>query len=182
MVVKEQKQERKLESNKPVANVVESIGVMPKQPADDPSINGLLKGVSPDKIKLAESMGIPLNGIMAWANGVDQKFKEIEVWTHSVSNTIKGLDPLVDLAKKMGQAQQQTQQTGQTQAQGGLGGLGALLPAVMQAFAGGGGNNDLANKALASQINMANAITNAVISKIAGKATSDVANDVIGGG
>ena len=75
-VVEVQKQNK--DEPQTTENVVQPIPNKPKQSLDDSSINGLLKGVSPDKISMAENLGIPLKGIMNWAAGVDEKFKEIE--------------------------------------------------------------------------------------------------------
>ena len=54
---------------------------------------------------------------------------------------------------------------------------------MLPMFMGGGGNDELqklAMNALTNQINMSSAITNAVVSKITAKATSDVADAVVG--
>ena len=130
-----------------------------------------LSKLDPKTVAMAEKMGIPLNAIMIYLNSVEERFRDIE-------STLPGkvADALQQRAAQR-QAQAQAAQPQQTQqAKGG----GADLNTLLQLVAGGGGEqnsqlNQLAMESLRASINQGNAITAAVISKITGKAVTDVA-------
>ena len=122
-------------------------------------------------VAMAEKMGIPLNAIMIYLNSVEERFRDIE-------STLPGkvADALQQrAAQRMAEAKAAQPQNPQPPASGG-GGWEQYLPMIL---GGGGGEtselNKLAMESLRASINQGNAITAAVISKITGKAVTDVA-------
>lgn len=96
-----------------------------------------------------------------------------------MNDYLKKLEPLVAFSEQLAQRQAQPQAPASP---GMMGGNEAILGEVLKAFMGGSGasNTDsemieLGKQALQSQIGMSKAITDAVISKITGKAVAEVA-------
>lgn len=125
-----------------------------------------------------------LNRVNEWAQNVEARFKIAEQNFNAIDKGLTSLAPLIQYAEKMKNPQPAQEENAQPQAPQGLGGgLAQILPYIMQAMGSGGGDNsfnEMAKSALMSQINMSKAITNAVVSKITAKATSDVANQIAG--
>lgn len=91
------------------------------------------------------------------------------------------LQPLVMLSERMAQQQAQPQTPGQASPD--MGGWGGLLQMLPQLIQGGGGQDsayvELGKQALMAQINMSKSITDAVVSKITGKAVAEVATAIV---
>lgn len=138
-----------------------------------------------DLLDQAKVLGVDLQQIVDWAKGMEE-FKRATMENFDIiQRTFDKLEPLVQLSAQVQQAQAQQPMAGsppQTGQGGALGGIMQLIPYILQG--GGGGGNEqlqkLAMDALTNQINMSSAITNAVVAKITGKATSEVAEVVTG--
>ena len=135
--------------------------------------------IDPEKIKMAEDFGIPVGQIITWASTVEARLNAIQVEMEPAIQ--KAMEAAIENARQKQLAAMQ--QMGQNTPQGGGGfNLDQLLPALISS--GGGGMDEeymtLAKDALKSQIGMSTAITNAVVSKIIGKAATEVAAVVTG--
>ena len=139
-----------------------------------------LSKLDPKTVAMAEKMGIPLNAIMIYLNSVEERFRDIE-------STLPGkvADALQQrAAQRQAQIQAAQPQQPQPPARGG-GGMDGI-PWGQILGSGGGGNegqaklNAMAYSALDASIKQGNAITAAVISKMTGKAVSEVVEDLIG--
>jgi len=157
----------------------------PKQEAPkEPSIRDLIAGVDPAKVKMAEKMGIPLGQLIQYMAYQEDKLNFV-IQNMPTSDKIKGaMTEWAEEAQRKQAEMYQKAVAGNPQAMQGLGGGGLmqLLPLLGQFMGGGGGSdelNKLAMAALTSQINMSSAITSAVVAKITGKATSEVAEAIM---
>lgn len=138
--------------------------------------------IPPKVLAQAKALGVDLGQIVDWAKSMEE-FKAVTMKNFEIiQSSFNELKPLVQLSREVEQARAQTQATGGTTPQTGGFDLSAFLK-ILPSLMGGGDNQfaELGKKALMSQINMSNAITNAVVAKIAGKATSGVAEAVTGG-
>jgi len=125
-----------------------------------------------------------LKPVMDWADSVEARLNAIQ---QEMPAQIQGaMEAAIENARQKQIAAMQ--QARQNMPQGGGGGLGGLFDGITLKDilgSGGGGGLDaeymqLAKDALKSQIGMSTAITNAVVSKIVGKAATDVASAVSG--
>lgn len=136
--------------------------------------------IPPKVLEQARALGVDLGQIVNWAQSVEQRLNIVlNALPEMPAQTIKLLKE--EAEKQRAAAVAQMQQNPQAQGGNPLAFIGQILPAIM---GGGGGDSELAElgkKALMSQISMSTAITNAVVAKITGKATSDVAEAVTGG-
>lgn len=149
-----------------------------KEPIREPSIKDIISGIDPGKVKMAEKMGIPLTALIEYMAYQEQKLNIV------IQNMPKKEDMAATFKMGLKQLQEegvkQMQQQGSIPAKGG-GQWAQLIPLIMKMASGGGEDSQLsglAMTALKSQIGMSQAITNAVVAKIMGKATSDVADAV----
>lgn len=132
--------------------------------------------MKPRTLKLASKLGIPLDKIVAWAQFQEQRMNRIEEY---LKKTLPE-----DMKKAFTSGLQTTMAQGQKATpipQGGGGGMMNLIASLAPMLTGGGGDDPLrklAMNALTSQISMSSAITNAVVAKITGKATSEVAKAI----
>lgn len=144
--------------------------------------------VSKKTKSMAKSVGIDVDVLEQIPTKINDYVTENERRWQVVAQELETLKPFISAFNQY-QAKQAQQVTSNPSSSpiagsaspGGIGGLFEALPLIMKLMGGGGNNEfaDLGKKALMSQINMSTAITNAVVSKIAGKATSEVA-DAIG--
>ena len=125
-----------------------------------------------------------LKPVMDWADSVEARLNAIQ---QEMPAQIQGaMEAAIENARQKQIAAMQ--QARQNMPQGGGGGFGGGLfdgITLKDILGGGGGGMDgeymqLAKDALKSQIGMSTAITNAVVSKIVGKAATDVASAVSG--
>jgi hypothetical protein len=140
---------------------------------------------------MAKAAGVDLNNVEAMAPRINDWAASVEDRLNTIISAIPNLPAqTIELLKAEAEKQrqaamQQMQATGRTvPPQGGMGNIGSFLQMIAPFLGGGGGDselNALAKKALMSQINMGTAITNAVVSKIIGKATTEVASVVTRG-
>lgn len=153
----------------------------------EPSIRDLIANVDQSKIAVAEKMGIPLGQLINYMAYQEDKLNFV-MQNMPTSEKIKGaMSEWAEEAQKQQAAMYQKAMAANPGAAGGgggmlgQGGLMQLLPLLGQFVGSGGGNdalNSLAMEALKSQISMSQSITNAIVTKIAGKATSDVAESI----
>jgi hypothetical protein len=155
--------------------------------------------VSKKAVAAAKSFGVDLSGVLSLAPVVNDWAASIEEWKGTVDNTLKAIvealpnlpKATIELLKAEAEKQRtQRQQIAQPETPQGPGGtrealVGAIpeiAGLIREAMKGGGGDmySDLGKKALMSQISMSEAITNAVVSKITGKAIQEVAEVVTG--
>jgi len=156
-----------------VENNESTTGPMVEQP---PTLPFDLSQIDPEKIKLAEKMGIPLQGILEWVLQTEARLTAIqEQLPHHIQNAIEQVI-------KKAQAEQMQQfrgMQGQGMPQGGGGGMG--LMDFFKMFGGGGGmdeelmqlNKDMMRMSIdrmKADIGFSDAIKQAVVTNIAGKA------------
>lgn len=101
------------------------------------SIVALAKGISDDKVAIAESMGIPIKGLMQWALAMENTVVALVKGQQQLGVDLK---PLIDAGKQM-----QTSSNTSFQATGSsnpLGVLGQIGPILQQLGLGGGGAGD----------------------------------------
>lgn len=134
-----------------------------------------LSKMDPKAVAMAEKAGIPLTQMMLYMNSVEERFRDIE-------STLPGkvADALQQRAIQR-QAAMQAAQPQQPQQQARGGGMDQIPWA--QILGGGGGEDSpmqkLAMESLRASINQGNAITAAVVSKITGKAVTEIAADLV---
>ena len=166
-------EEKTLEQDKPQVNA----GVNTVNDAGQPrSLPFDVSNVNPKSLEMAEKFGIPIKAILSWAQSVEERLNVIsEEMPKAVGREIESA---IARAK-----QQQATASGQAPNPGGVG-MGSLLQLLPALLGSGGGDSELykqaAVEALKAQTRMTQAITNAVVSKIFGKATTDVADAVVG--
>lgn len=150
----------------------------PTQEPESPTID--MSGVDPKAVKMAEKFGVPVGAIIRWAQFQEARVARIEEYLQKTLPAEMKTAFQEALKSTASSIQPQSPTTGAPpQAAGNLlSMLSQFAPMVM----GGSGSNDelnaLAMTALKSQIKMSDAISQAVISKIMGKATSEVAEAV----
>lgn len=143
-----------------------------------------LSSIDPKMLKMAEKMGIPLGQIINWASSVEQRLQAIQQEMPAVIQ--ESMKAAIEE-----QRQKEVQIYQKAAAEGGQGqGGGSMLPMLMQLMGGGGGYDEEMQN-LTKQIMHANldrmkqdasftdAIKTAIVSKIAGKAASGIADNVI---
>lgn len=138
--------------------------------------------VDPDKIKMAEDFGIPIRALAQWASSVEARFNALEQnlpkeIKQAFQQTIEAeRQKQFEQMKKMGQNPQAPQQGG------GLGiGIGDILRLVTQ---GGGGDSEMTQltkdlmrlnlERMKADMGFTDAIKDAVVRKIAGKAVGKI--------
>jgi len=141
-----------------------------------------LSKFDPDKIKMAEDLGIPVGQILNWAGSVEARLVAIQ---KEMPAQIQGaMEAAIEKQreKQMAAMQQMSQQT----PQGGGGGYGGIVTEILKEVRGGGGGYDEEMISITKQIMRANldrmkqdasftdAIKNAIVSKIAGKAAAAI--------
>lgn len=113
------------------------------------SIVDLAKAIDPQKLALAEQMGIPLKPILKWAYTIENS---VIAQGQALEQLGVKLQPLITLAERAQQAQQQqygtTQQNTTQQPQPPAGPLGALGPILqmLPQFLGQGGGSAISDK------------------------------------
>lgn len=140
-----------------------------------------LSTLDPKKIQLAESMGIPIRQLIAWTISVERRFKII------AEEVATAPQKVVDALKAEGlKAQQERLKQGGVQPQQDSRRLGLTdLVSVLQSGGGGGGMDAEMMKLTKDMMSMniqrmkndmgfTDAIKKAIVSKIAGKATTDI--------
>lgn len=158
--------------------------VPPKTVDSAEILNQFVQGISEDKIQLAEAAGIPVRPLLGWAVAVTAELQEIK---KTLPDTIKA---------KMGEAIQEAQQRAMAerqalaqtpQAEGGGGTISTILELLKTSgiAGGGGGMDEEMSKMLKEMMNLnilrmkqdmnfTDAIKNAIVSKITGKALGEM--------
>lgn len=157
------------ESTEPETVQPEQATVFPRDEIEKAFNNPMLKGFKKY-----------LDPLLVYFESVEQRLQVADQNFEKIGGFLERMGPLVKLSDQIANAPQPPAGASnpQPQAPANIGGLLQMLPMLL----GSGGGNDqlqkLAMNALTSQINMSSAITNAVVSKITGKATSEVAEAV----
>lgn len=139
-----------------------------------------LSKVDPEKIKLAEEMGIPISQLVAWANSVEARFRIIEEEMPK-----KTAEALMQIAEKRRQEMIAQGQRNPQMAQG-MGGLMQLAPLLQVLGGSGGGSNPLMEKFVNAAVDKAmvgmdlsNAFMRAMIVKLSPELADAVTKDVV---
>lgn len=161
----------------PVAEETQSIG----KPLD-------LSAIDPKMLKMASKFGIPLEEIINWAQSVEQR---LNVMQQEMPEQIqRSMEAAIESQRqKQIAAYQQAASQPQQQGGGGFGGMAQLLPQILQ-MAGGGGQDEELNKLtkaimaanldrIKSDASFTDAIKNAIVTRIAGKAAANIVDGTI---
>jgi len=154
----------------------------------EPSIPFDIGKIDPEKLKMAEELGIPLNGILQWVVQTDAKVNFILENLPTEEGIEKGLERTLEkLRQKAIQQQKEAFARGGGGGGGGQGGGGlGQIAQLAQLFGGGGGgmdeemmnlNKTFIRVSIANMQKRADAsdrIVDAVVTKIAGKAIGKV--------
>ena len=135
----------------------------------------------PENTSVPVSPEVPKDPLTEWMKTVDARFAVAEANFKQIGEFLTRIEPLAKLGDQITAKQNNPEAQIQPQPQGGIGGLGGLLQILPQILGGGSPDSELAQlgkDALKSQIAMSTAITNAVVSKITGKAVAEVAEVV----
>jgi len=138
-----------------------------------------LSKVDPKKLALAEEMGIPIAQILTWMRSVEQRFKIVEE-----EMPAKVVEALQNAARKrQEQYRQQTEGQGQTGSGQGIG-LRDVLSLMGQGSGGSSFDEEMVGLykdmlrenilSIKQDRNFTQSIKNAIVTKIAGKAATEV--------
>jgi len=123
---------------------------------------------------MAKKFGVDLNQIVDWAKSVELRLNIIAQNVPTKEDLPKAMEQVMIKLRNQQVAAMENQPSPK-------GGGASELMQILGAVGGGGGNPELEKltmQVLTSQINMSQAITNAVVAKITGKATSEVAEAI----
>jgi alanyl-tRNA synthetase len=126
-----------------------------------------------------------LDPLMSYFESVEARLQAADKNFEVIAGTINKLEPLISLSAQVAQRQIQPQaQAVPTSPTSGLD-MASLMNIVAQAVgSGGGGGNDLLQalsmESLRADIELSKTLKSAVVSKIAGKAVSEVTGSVLG--
>lgn len=129
-----------------VVDVPQSSPTQAEQPKETvPSIVDLAKGLSDDKITLAEQMGIPIRGLLRWAASIEQ----ITIANAQGMKQL-GVDlaPLVTAIKERQQNPTGAPSQGPAPSANPLAGLLQFLPQILPLVTGGAGTSALGDQAM----------------------------------
>lgn len=156
------------------------------QEATAPAMPFDLSKMDPKKIALAEEMGIPIKQLIGWAASVELRFaaiqKNLEDAPQKVVEALKA-----EALKRQTEVAQKMQQQGINPQQGGSGEQ-SIVPLLLKILAGGGGGSEMDEEMknlskdllkaqitrIKTDIGFSDAIKNAIVTKIAAKATTDI--------
>ena len=149
-----------------------------------------LASIDPKMLKMASRMGIPLEQIINWASSVEQRLNAIQ--QEMPAQIQKSMEAAIESQRqKQIQALQQAAAAGGGQQPMGGGGIGLMDIIKLAAGSGGGGGMDEEMQRLTREIMRANldrikqdasftdAIKTAIVTKIAGRAASTIADGII---
>jgi len=149
-----------------------------------------LSSIDPKMLKMASKMGIPLEQIINWASSVEQRLNAIQ--QEMPAQIQKSMEAAIESQRqKQIQALQQAAAAGGGQQPMGGGGIGLMDIIKLAAGSGGGGGMDEEMQRLTREIMRANldrikqdasftdAIKTAIVTKIAGRAASTIADGII---
>lgn len=163
----------------------EDVSTEQAEASDVPAMPFDLTKLSPEKIALAEEMGIPLKQLFAWAVSVERRFEIIaEDVAAAPQNVVNALKEEGRKAQKERIEQMQQGGQGQPQQGGGHGDL-RFFASLLQGGGGGGGmdaemmklTKDMMGmniQRMKNDMSFTDAIKRAIVGKIAGKATADI--------
>jgi len=173
-----EKKKNRVQPVKDQAQSPEDIDSVPEKSESAP-IPVDLSSIDPKKIEMAEKLGIPIGQIIQWMSSVEERFKIIQTEMPDVI-----VKKITEIAQQRQKQYQQQMQNPQTQGGGGIAGSGVGvgdLAGIINAVSGGGGADPMVqamttammNKALVG-IDLSNALTKAVIVKIAPEMAKDL--------
>lgn len=140
-----------------------------------------LSTVDPQKIKMAEDLGIPIGQILQWMGSVEARFQAIAENMPTKEDIPKAFEQAIENARQKQIERMKSMPQGVPQG-GGMGGISQLIPMLL----GGGGGQDAEMTQLSkdimkmsldrmkADIGFTEAIKQAVVTKIAGKAVGKI--------
>jgi len=173
------------EEKKPSPDSIKAIPQEPSQETIAPSMPFDLSKVDPEKIKMAEELGIPVGQIINWAASVELRFaaisKNLEEAPQKVVEALKA-----EALKRQTEVAQQMQQ--QQPQQGGGGGLGQLAP-LLNLLGSSGGSSAMQDQMMQKMfektmqgMDLSNALTKAMIIRLAPSLAEELTKTIVAAG
>jgi len=140
-----------------------------------------LSTIDPEKIKMAEELGIPVGQIISWAASVEQRFAAIQQNLEDAPQKVVAALK-AEALKGQQAAAQRMQQGGSPQG----GGQSGAIPMLLQLLSSGGGSNPMQDKMMSlmfertiAGMDLSNALTKAMIIKLAPDLAGELTRELV---